>query len=68
MLRCRNRKKNLLVVDNVASHIVKHLDLKAVEVLFLPKDATSKVQPLNAGIISAVKQRYLNFHFQNELD
>lgn len=45
------KRRILLIVENAPSHIVNHLDPKAIEVLFLPQNATSKFQPLDAGII-----------------
>lgn len=34
------------------------LQLRYVELLFLPPNTTSRLQPLNAGIIAAVKAKY----------
>lgn len=61
-----NQKREIpLVVDNTPYHIVTNLDLKAIKFLFLPKNATSKVHPLDAGNMHTVKKRYQNFHLQN---
>ena len=54
-------KKSLLIVDNLSSHNVNHLELKNTEVAFLPKNSTSVTQPLDAGIIQAFKQHYRKF-------
>ncbi|XP_064468388.1 tigger transposable element-derived protein 6-like [Ornithodoros turicata] len=53
----RQKGKVLLVLDNCAAHHVKP-SLAAVTVLFLPPNATSKIQPLDLGIIHAFKVCY----------
>ncbi|XP_064461997.1 tigger transposable element-derived protein 6-like [Ornithodoros turicata] len=53
----RQKRKVLLVLDNCAAHHVKP-SLAAVTVLFLPPNATSKIQPLDLGIIHAFKVCY----------
>lgn len=53
-------RKILLLVDNCSAH-GKHNtlpELSNVRVEFLPPNTTSKVQPLDAGIIAWVKNRY----------
>ena len=52
----RQGRKVLLVMDNCSSH--KAPDLRSVEVLFIPPNATSKLQPLDAGIICNMKTHY----------
>ena len=47
--------KVLLIIDNAPSHIYDHLDLAFLEVHSLPPNTTSKLQPLDAGIISSFK-------------
>lgn len=53
-------RKILLLIDNCSAHgkeeTMPHLD--NVRVLFLPPNTTSKVQPLDAGIIAWVKNKY----------
>lgn len=52
-----NRKKILLFIDNCAAHT----DLPAlanVKVMFLPANITSKLQPLDQGIIHTFKRFY----------
>ena len=49
-----------LLLDNASCH-GSHLTLpclKNVTVIFLPKNTTSFLQPLDAGIIASVKRRY----------
>ncbi|EEC00659.1 centromere protein B, putative [Ixodes scapularis] len=53
----RKNRKVLLVLDNCAAHHVQ-LSLSAVTVLFLPPNATCKIQPLDMGIIHAFKVCY----------
>lgn len=51
------QKKVLLVLDNRAAHHVQP-SLTAVTVLLLPPDATSRIQPLDLGIIHSFKACY----------
>jgi hypothetical protein len=51
-------EKVLLLIDNAPSHAYRHLDLSHVEVQPLPPNTTSKIQPLDAGIISSFKRHY----------
>ena len=48
----------LLVIDNASSHIAEGLEFRNVKVLCLPPNTTSKLQPLDAGIIAAFKKHY----------
>ena len=50
-------RKVLLVIDNCTAH-VKVNGLLATEVLFLPPNATSKLQPLDCGVIKNLKFFY----------
>ena len=50
-------RKVLLVVDNVSSH-KKNENLRSVELLFLPPNCTSKIQPCDQGIIQSLKLNY----------
>jgi len=60
-------RKVLLLMDNFSAHLaaVNELEamplgsgLKNTEVVFLPPNTTSKLQPLDQGIIAAFKARY----------
>ena len=53
----KQRRKVLLVMDNAPCH-PKNVELSNVELLFLPAHSTSKIQPMDAGIINSVKARY----------
>jgi DDE superfamily endonuclease/Tc5 transposase DNA-binding domain len=48
----------LLLIDNAPSHIFEGLELQNVEILCLPPNTTSKLQPLDAGIIATFKKHY----------
>jgi hypothetical protein len=52
----------LLLLDNCSSHKMGGLDLQYVDVLFLPPNTTSKIQPMDAGIIVSFKRHYRRFH------
>ncbi|KAG0442120.1 Tigger transposable element-derived protein 6 [Dictyocoela muelleri] len=51
-------RKILLILDNATPHSL--LELSNVELLFLPKNTTSIMQPLDMGIIRAFKCHYFN--------
>ncbi|KAI5154125.1 hypothetical protein ENBRE01_3307 [Enteropsectra breve] len=56
-LRQINRKI-LLVVENVSSHPDVSDSLSHIKIIFLPPNITSKLQPLDAGIIRSFKSIY----------
>ena len=68
--RMANQKKSILLLsDNASSHAIPSVPteqihglnairLSNVLIVFLPPNTTSKVQPLDAGIIAAFKQHY----------
>ncbi|GFT59237.1 tigger transposable element-derived protein 1 [Trichonephila clavipes] len=49
--------KVLLIVDNAASH--PQLEHPNVQIVFLPPNTTSLIQPLDQGIIATVKKYYI---------
>ena len=53
----RQGRKILLFVDNAPSHPKLRLD--NIKLVFLPPNTTSKIQPMDQGIIQAMK---LKFH------
>nr|KAG5700829.1 hypothetical protein BaRGS_024215 [Batillaria attramentaria] len=54
-MKAQNRKV-LMILDNCTAH--PHVELGNMELLFLPKNTMSHLQPLDAGIIQAVKLLY----------
>lgn len=53
----------LLIMDNCPSHPT-YLSKENVEVVFLPPNTTSLLQPLDQGIVKQFKQSYLKRTFQ----
>ena len=51
-------RKVLLLMDNCPAHTAGILDIANVEVRFLPPNTTSKLQPLDGGIIRTLKAHY----------
>lgn len=63
-------RKILLTLDNAPVHPFD-IDLSNVELLYFPPGVTSKIQPLDQGIIKSFKSLYkkkLNIKINNELD
>ena len=54
----------LLLLDNCPSHITEGLTLSNTEVLFLPPNTTSTLQPMDAGIIMSFKRHYRRYHIR----
>lgn len=54
----RKKRKIAVIVDNCPAH-QKIAGLKAVELVFLPPNTTSKTQPMDHGIILNLKVHYL---------
>ncbi|KAH9071741.1 hypothetical protein Ae201684P_022188 [Aphanomyces euteiches] len=48
----------LLVLDNASSHKIEEVELTHVRVLMLPPNATSALQPMDAGVIAAFKRYF----------
>lgn len=62
-----NGRSVLLLIDNFSTYIAavskleaipQGMRLKNTEVVFLPPNTTSKLQPLDQGIIASFKARY----------
>uniref|UniRef100_A0A8C4QLX5 HTH CENPB-type domain-containing protein n=1 Tax=Eptatretus burgeri TaxID=7764 RepID=A0A8C4QLX5_EPTBU len=54
----RQGRKVLLFWDSVSSHITDNVELKSTTVVSLPPNTTSKLQPLDQGIMETCKKRY----------
>ncbi|CAG8611544.1 24008_t:CDS:2 [Racocetra persica] len=61
-------KSVLLLLDNCSSHKTDGLVLQNVKICFLPKNTTSKIQPMDAGIIISFKKNYHHHHIRWMLD
>ncbi|KAE8264820.1 hypothetical protein A4X09_0g6849 [Tilletia walkeri] len=56
-------RKVLLLMDNFSGHKAElEGSLKATEIYFLPPNTTSKLQPMDAGIIRALKAYYRAYY------
>jgi hypothetical protein len=52
----------LLLLDNCSSHKLGGITLRYTDVHFLPPNTTSKIQPIDAGVIMSFKRHYHCFH------
>ncbi|CAG8475425.1 7636_t:CDS:2 [Cetraspora pellucida] len=52
----------LLLLDNCSSHDVSGVTFRFTDILFLPPNTTSRIQPMDAGIIINFKRNYRRFH------
>ena len=59
-----NKQHVLLLLDNCTSHKINNLTLENVEVYFLPPNTTSKLQPMDSGIIMSFKKHYRHHHIR----
>lgn len=53
----KQNRKIILFIDNCPAH-PKGIPVTNIKLVFLPPNATSKLQPLDQGIIKVVKQKY----------
>ena len=63
-------RRAILLVDNCSAHGEMNIlpPLKHIQVLFFPKNTTSLLQPLDAGVIACVKKRYRRRKIQRAVD
>ena len=61
-------RRILFVVDNCPTHPRNIEGLQNVELLFLPPNMTSKIQPCDAGIIRAFEMHYLRRFYYRILE
>ena len=66
-----NKRRVLLLLDNAPSHIwidVQKVAYPNLEVIFLSSNTTSKLQSMDASIISAFKRHYRKRQLQHAID
>ena len=55
----KEERNFILILDNVTIYPTSLVDkLSNIKVVFLPKNTTSRLQPLDAGIIQSFKSKY----------
>lgn len=61
---------SILLIDNCRPHgsDLKISNLSNAKVVFLLPKTTSKIQPLDVGVITCMKLRYRSFQMDNALD
>ena len=65
----REKRKILLLLDDAPSHNPEFVgNFSGIKVVFLPANATSKLQPLDAGIIKVLYRGALLCHVVLQLD
>jgi len=64
MSRKYNNQRVLLFLDNCPCHKIEGLVLSHVDVVFLPSNTRSKLQPMDAGIIMLFKNNYRHHQIQ----
>ena len=62
----KKKRRIILFVDSATSHVVSK-KLSNVHVKFLPPHLTSELQPLDQGIIQAMKANYIKSMLHNLL-
>lgn len=63
-------RKVLLFVDNCRAHGREEnlMHMKNIEVVYLPLNSTSKIQPCNAGIIASLKVQFRRYKTKRAID
>lgn len=63
-------RRILLLLDNFSGHGSAECmpALPNIEVKFLPPNTTSRLQPMDAGIIASLKRRYCTLQYNRVLD
>ena len=64
----RSNRHVLLILDGAPSHVTSAITLTNVKVLLLPPYTTSKIQPMDAGIIASFKLHYCHIQLQYAID
>ena len=60
-------RKICLIVDNCSCHIILG-EFSNIKIIYLPKNSTSILQPLDQGIIAALKHKYRQLLTEKILD
>ena len=58
---------SLLLLDNFSCHMVNTDNLNNLKLLFLPPNTTSKLQPLDQGIIYSLKRKFQTKIYQEKI-
>ncbi|CAG8835716.1 15503_t:CDS:2, partial [Racocetra persica] len=64
----KSNRNILLILDGASLHVIGAVTLINVKVLKLPPYVTSKIQPMDAGIIASFKTHYHRMQLQHALD
>ena len=59
----KENREVVLIVDNCPAHPIIE-GLEAVELVFLPSNTTSKIQPMDQGVIRSLKAKYRKKSFK----
>lgn len=61
-------RKVILLLDNAKCHSSSNLNLRNTTIHYLPPNTTSRIQPMDAGIIMSFKRRYRSYFIKWLLD
>ena len=59
----KEKKKVALIIDNCPAHTTID-NLKSIELVFLPPNTTSKLQPMDQGVVRSLKAYYKSLELQ----
>lgn len=62
------KRRILLFINEVASHVVSHLELTHVVVFILPAGASQMLNPITSGVLTTFKKRFRRHHLRYAID
>ncbi|RLN48741.1 hypothetical protein BBJ28_00001474 [Nothophytophthora sp. Chile5] len=62
------KRRILLFINEVPSHVVSHLDLTNVVVFILPVGASQMLNPITSRVVTIFKKRFRRYHLRHAID
>ncbi|RLN54684.1 hypothetical protein BBJ29_009154 [Phytophthora kernoviae] len=62
------KRRILLFINEVPSHVVTHLELTNVVVFILPNGASQMLNPITSRVVTMFKKRFRRYHLRHAID